>query len=125
MDLDLVFMLDLRADAELIEAYIAWHRPGRVPAPVIAAIRRSGVISMTIHQARGRLVMVMQVAPGFTAARKAAIAAAEPEVARWEALMDRYQQRLPDSGDEKWIAMAPIFNLADHDAAQARAAGPK
>jgi len=112
-DRDLVLALDLRDDAELIAAYVDWHRPGRVPLAVIAAIRRAGIVEMTIHHVAERLVMIMRVTADFTPERKAAIDADEPEVARWEALMDRYQQRLPGSA-EKWVAMSPIFDLAEH-----------
>lgn len=111
-----VYALDLENDRALIDAYVAGHRRGGVPAAVIAAIRRSGIERMTIHRLGTRLVMVMTVREGFTEERKAAIEATEPEVGRWEALMARYQRPAPGATDgAKWTQMTPVFDLDDHD----------
>jgi L-rhamnose mutarotase len=108
-------LLDLVDDADLIAAYRTWHAPGGVPAAVLAHIRQSGIVAMEIWNVADRLVMIVQRDETITAPG----GAPPPDVARWEALMDRYQQRLPaaDAGT-KWLAAGKIFDLAEHAADQ-------
>ncbi|MGW8189792.1 L-rhamnose mutarotase [Sphingomonas hankookensis] len=110
-----VLTLDLVDDAAAIEEYERWHQPGNVPAPVLAAIRSSGVQEMEIFRTGTRLVMTMTVAPDFDPAAKANADAADPEVAAWEARMGRFQRALPAAPDgSRWTPMTPIFALSDH-----------
>lgn len=110
-----VLTLDLIDDAGAIAEYERWHRPGNVPAAVLAAIRAAGVEEMRIFRLRNRLVMTMTVAPGFDPAAKAQADAADPEVAAWEARMGAFQRALPDAPDgSRWTPMTPIFALSDH-----------
>lgn len=110
-----VLTLDLVDDERAIAEYERWHKPGNVPAPVLAAIRAAGVEEMQIFRLRNRLVMTMTVAPGFDPAGKAQADAADPEVAAWEARMGEFQRALPDAPDgSRWTPMTPIFALSDH-----------
>lgn len=110
-----VLLLDLKDDAEAIAAYEAAHRPGGVPDAVLESIRAAGIEDMTIYRAGNRLVMVMETAPGFDGAAKAAADNANADVHAWEARMDLFQQRLPFAADEqKWVPAVPIFGLAEH-----------
>lgn len=110
-----VLLLDLKDDAEAIAAYEAAHRPGGVPDTVLAGIRAAGICGMTIYRCGNRLVMIMETDASFDAAQKAAADSANSEVVDWEARMDLLQQRLPfATGDAKWVAAAPIFDLGEH-----------
>lgn len=110
-------LLDLKQDAALIEEYRRWHRPGAVPAAVVASIRSSGIEEMEIYQRGDRLVMMMKTGPDFDPAAKAAADAADPEIVAWETLMSRLQQPLPDAAaGEKWLPAERIFALSDQPA---------
>jgi L-rhamnose mutarotase len=107
-------LLDLKDDAALIEAYRQWHRPGAVPATVVAAIRASGVEAMEIYQRGDRLVMMMKTGPRFDPTAKAAADAADPEIVAWEQLMSTMQQPLPGAAaTDKWLPAERIFALAE------------
>jgi L-rhamnose mutarotase len=107
-----LLLLDLKDDPALIAAYEDWHRPGRVPQPVLESIRAAGVTSMEIYRSGNRLAMVMETGPDFDPAAKAAADASDPDVVAWEALMSQFQQPLPwAEPGEKWLAAERIFTL--------------
>ena len=107
--------LDLVDDADSIERYRAWHRPGATPPPIIRSIRAADITLMQIYQVADRLVMIMETGPGFSADAKAAADAADPDVRAWEALMDQFQKPLPGAGaGEKWTPAELIFDLSRH-----------
>jgi L-rhamnose mutarotase len=115
-----VLLLDLKDDPAAIAAYDAWHAAGAVPGPVVAGIRASGIVAMEIHRAGNRLVMVMETAPGFDPAARAAADAADPDIGAWEALMDGFQQPIPGTpAGAKWVEAARIFSLAEQPQAPA------
>jgi L-rhamnose mutarotase len=104
----LVFALDLKDEPELQAEYRRHHQS--VPAPVLASIHGSGIVSMQIYHLRDRLFMIMEVDEGFSLERKAAEDLANPDVQAWEALMWRFQQALPGTAPGgKWQLMEKIF----------------
>ncbi len=105
-------LCDLKDDAGLIAEYEQHHAPGNTWPEVTASIRAAGITSMQLFRAGNRLLMVMTTDASYSPERQSALNAAVPEVAAWEALMDRYQQRLPfaDRG-VKWVPMHCIFDL--------------
>jgi L-rhamnose mutarotase len=106
------YALDLRDDAEAIAEYERWHQPGQVWPEIIASIRASGVEAMEIFRTGNRLVMVVEMADNHAASR--ASDAADTKTREWEALMNRYQQRLPwAEPGQKWVPMRRIFSLAE------------
>ena len=106
------YALDLRDDAEAIAEYERWHQPGQVWPEIIAAIRASGVQEMEIFRTGNRLVMVVRMMDGHDGLRGSDVPDAKTQA--WEALMDRYQQRLPWAGaGQKWVPMQRIFSLAE------------
>ena len=112
-----VLILDLVDDEEAIAAYEAYHRPGGVPDAVLRSIREAGIEEMEIHRSGNRLVMLIETSDGFDPGQKAAADAANPDVAAWEALMDRFQQRLPWAPPgTKWLEATRIFALSEHSA---------
>ncbi|SCY44008.1 L-rhamnose mutarotase [Novosphingobium aromaticivorans] len=103
-------MLDL-ADEALAAAYEDWHRPGRVPAGVLADIVGSGITVMEIYRAGDRLVMITETSGEVPAGDRVASEAS----AEWEKRMDAFQKPLPGAPPGvKWLRAQPIFDLADH-----------
>ncbi|MFV3131621.1 L-rhamnose mutarotase [Niveispirillum sp. KHB5.9] len=108
----LVLALDLVADADLIADYEKLHAPGGVWPGVLAHIRATGVLEMQIWRVDDRMVMVAEVADDYP---RPAPPALDEAVARWEALMWRFQKALPQAAaGEKWRPMRAIFDLSQH-----------
>jgi L-rhamnose mutarotase len=107
-----LLLLDIDPSSESVAAYRDWHRAGGPPAAINRSIRASGIESLEIWHVGDRLAMVMETGPDFSAAAKAAADAADPDVQAWEALMERFQRRLPfaPAGD-KWVAAERIYTL--------------
>ncbi len=105
-----IFLLDLKDEA-LAAEYERWHRPGNVPARVLADIGASGITSMEIYRTGNRLVMVAETAGDEPPADRTG----SEESKAWEAQMDTYQQPLPWSPPGvKWQPAELIFDLEDH-----------
>lgn len=104
--------LDLVDDARKIAAYIGHHQ--RIWPEIAAHIRATGVEDMQIWHLGTRLFMVMDVNNAYSAEQAAAMAAENPKVAEWEALMWDFQVPTPwASSGEKWVQMQQIFALSD------------
>lgn len=107
--------LDLVDDADSIDRYRAWHRPGATPPAIIRSIRAADIILMEIYQIADRLIMIMETGPDFSSGIKAAADAADPDVRAWEALMDQFQKPLSGArAGEKWTPAELIFDLSRH-----------
>jgi len=106
-----VLALDLRPGPAVVRAYKRHHRA--VWPEVRKSLRRVGVRAMDIYLLGRRLVMVLEVAPGFDRRRDfARHVAADPRCAEWEALMKTLQRRAPGAGrGEWWALMEPVFHL--------------
>jgi L-rhamnose mutarotase len=108
----LYFALDLKDDVALIAEYERWHRPECIWPEVLAALSAAGVTELEILRCGNRLMMVMDVPPGFVTADPAA--AATGRLAQWEELMWRFQQALPFAEPaQKWVPMQRIFSLLE------------
>jgi L-rhamnose mutarotase len=78
------------------------------------AILDSGVLDMEIYLLGTRMFMIMEVDDQFSFSAMAAADAANEKVKEWEALMGRFQQKLPQSQEgQKWVVMERVFSLAD------------
>lgn len=105
------YALDLKDDAAAIAEYERWHRPDMVWPEIVASIRSAGIEEMEIFRTGNRLVMVVQVADDHVPAPKQE---SDAKTQEWEALMDRYQQRLPwAEAGQKWVPMGRIFSLKE------------
>jgi L-rhamnose mutarotase len=114
------YALDLRDDEAAIAEYERLHRPGNVWPEIAASIQASGIEEMEIFRTGNRLVMVVQVPDSYDAS--ATRQTDDPMNHAWEALMDRYQQRLPWSETgQKWVPMTRIFSLTETLAADLHA----
>lgn len=101
--------LDLRDDPALIAEYESHHR--HVAPEILSSIRDSGISRMELFRAGNRLIMVLEVADGFSFREKQNMDEANPAVQEWEKLMWRYQQALPFAKPgEKWVLMNKIFD---------------
>lgn len=116
----LCLSLDLVEDRDLIAEYEKLHQPGGVWPEVLAHIRASGVKSMQIWRTGDRMVMVSEVDADYPRPTGPVLSDA---AARWEALMDRFQRRLPQAAPgEKWHAMDCIFDLDQHGSSRSTGA---
>lgn len=110
-----VHTLSLRGSQELIAEYELSHLPGSVPKGVIASIRESGIHNMKIYRAKTELFMILNTDETYDSAAKLIADAVNKEVQSWEARMSKYQACSADDGPaEKWMKLAPIFDLTDH-----------
>ncbi len=104
------FALDLRDDPTLIAEYSRYHES--IWPEIEASIRVAGVERMEIYRLGARLFMVMEVSPRFSFEAFREANRENPKVQEWEALMGKYQKRLPEAGPgEKWVLMERIFQL--------------
>ncbi|MGF7147014.1 L-rhamnose mutarotase [Sphingomonas zeicaulis] len=107
-----VLLIDLVDEAQAIADYEAWHAAGAVPPAINASIRDAGIVAMEIYRTGNRLVMVMETAPDYDAAAKAAADAASPAVQAWETQMDSVQRPLPWAArGNKWTPADRIYSL--------------
>ena len=101
---------DLKDDPQLIEEYEQHHRA--VWAENLEGIRASGILTMDIFRTGNRLFMIMTTEDNFSFEAKGKADASNTKVQEWEALMDKYQQRIPwAKPGEKWVLMEQIFGL--------------
>ena len=102
--------LDLIDDPELIAAYREHHR--NVWPEIKQSILDAGISRMEIYLLGNRLCMVIETEAFFSFEAKAHSDANNARVQQWEALMWRYQQKLPLAKDgEKWMLMEEIFSF--------------
>lgn len=114
-----VLLLDIASDPSLIQQYIDYHAPGNVPRPIVDSIRYpgSGVLNMRIFHFADRLVMLMDVEDDFSFEKKAASDGGNPEVDRWETLMEQFQREIADPAGKqtaKWKRAELCFDLSQH-----------
>ena len=104
--------LDLKDDPKLIEAYKAYHAPGKAWPEITQSIQGAGIVDMEIFLTGNRLFMIMEVDETFDADQKAKADAENETVQKWEELMNTFQKALPWAKDgEKWVPMDKIFKL--------------
>jgi L-rhamnose mutarotase len=103
--------LDLKDDQTAIAEYKRYHV--KIWPEVKQSLLDAGVLQMEIYLAGTRLFMMMDVSAAFSLSAKAAADAANARVQEWEALMEQYQQALPQSRPgQKWVVMEKVFDLA-------------
>ena len=106
------FALDLKEDDELIAKYENWHRTENAWPEITKSITDAGIVSMEIYRTGNRLFMIMEVEETFDFHRKAQLDLSNPKVQEWEALMNKFQQKLPwAKPNEKWVLMDRIYKL--------------
>ncbi len=106
-------LLDLHDDPALIAEYEAHHRS--VWPEVLTNLREQGIVGMQIYRLGTRMCMIMETDDRiFDVARAAAVAAANPVVQAWEALMWKFQAPTPWTPDgQKWVEAALVFEFPE------------
>jgi L-rhamnose mutarotase len=104
--------LDLKNDAELIDAYERFHQPDAIWPEIPEGIKACGIVSMDIYRVSTRLVMLMETVDEFELKSGFEKMAELPRQKEWAALMSMMQQR-PEfaAPDEHWVVMKQIFKL--------------
>ncbi|WP_158968643.1 L-rhamnose mutarotase [Paraglaciecola sp. L3A3] len=107
--------LNLRDDAELIQEYEDYHKPGKVWPEVIDSIKNSEIISMKIFRQDLLLIMVIEVTESFSFEKKAKADFNNEKIQAWERLMEKFQKVDPNEPNAgKWQAVTNIFCLEEH-----------
>jgi L-rhamnose mutarotase len=106
------FTLDLKNNRKLIEEYKRWHRPEHIWEEIPEGLRQVGILEMEIFLFQNRLFMVVETPDDFSWNVQMEKLANLPMQKEWEAFMDAFQQRLPESKG-KWQRMSGIFKLTE------------
>jgi len=117
----LCFVRPIRDGADL-ETYVNVHRPGRTPAAVVAALRRSGIVDCRIFRSTDRLVMTIAAEDDFSMERAARMNADDAEVQAWNRLIASLLQG-EGAGSKLWSEAARLFDLSEHSGPAAGSAG--
>lgn len=107
--------LDLIDNAELIASYEQHHQPGHIWPEIPAGIREAGITDMQIYRIGRHLFMIVE--HDETTDLKTAFdkMGTLPRQSEWAALMDSFQQKLPEAAaGEHWAVMKSVFLLNDH-----------
>ena len=107
-----VLTLDLKNDPHLIAEYRRYH--GSVWPEINASLKSSGIDDAEIYLLGTRMFMILEVNEGFSWERKLNSDRENPVVEKWEALMSKFQQPLPEAkAGEKWLLMERIYKMPD------------
>jgi L-rhamnose mutarotase len=102
--------LDLKDDPELIAEYRRHHE--KIWPEITQSIKNAGIEDLEIYLLGTRMFMIMEVNDQFSFVAKIKADKENSKVREWEQLMWKYQQALPQAGqDEKWLLMERIFSL--------------
>lgn len=113
----LCFALDLKDEDDLIKEYENWHQPENCWPEITSSILQAGITKMEIYRTGNRLLMIMEVEPGFDLPAKTRADRENKKVQEWEEMMSRFQKKLPWAKDnEKWVLMNRIFQLEESGA---------
>jgi L-rhamnose mutarotase len=106
------FTLDLKDDPKLIAEYKQYHE--KIWPEITRSIKDAGIEDLEIFLLGTRMFMIMEVNGSFSFEAKAETDKNNPKVQRWEQLMWKFQQPLPQARPgEKWILMERIFKLEE------------
>ncbi|MFS1422763.1 L-rhamnose mutarotase [Shewanella sp. 10N.286.48.B5] len=104
--------LDLKQNQDLIEQYIAHHKPENAWPQITQNMRELGILDMEIYRVDNRLFMIMETKIGFDPNKPPLTALGKQKSDEWEALMWKYQQPLKSAAPgEKWVKMDKIYDL--------------
>ena len=108
---EFVLTINLVDDQAKIEEYKAYHR--EVWPEVRACLLEVGIQQMDIYLLGRRLMMVVRAGDDFDLARDfGRLPNLHPRYREWQALMDTYQERVPEAAPgEHWAMMERVFRL--------------
>ena len=104
--------LDLIDDAESIQEYENWHKPGVGWPGVRQNDLDAGITNIEIYRTGNRMFMIMETDDSFSFDKKKQLDTHCAKVQEWEELMWKYQQAIPwAKPGEKWVLMEKIFQF--------------
>jgi L-rhamnose mutarotase len=102
--------LDLKDDPQLIAEYKHHHE--KIWPEITLSIKDAGIEDLEIYLLGTRMFMVLEVNQRFSFEAKAQADRENPKVRKWEELMWKFQEPLPEAKPgEKWLLMEKIFEL--------------
>jgi len=103
--------INLKDDPEIIRRYRAYH--AAVWPEVARGLQSIGITRMRIWLLGRRLFMLMETVDDFDAERDfARYMRGEPRIREWQALMESFQEPVPDAkAGEWWADMELVFDL--------------
>jgi L-rhamnose mutarotase len=102
--------LDLKDDPQLIAEYRRHHM--NVWPEIAQSHRDAGIENLELYLLGNRMFMIMEVNDEFSFDAKARADRINSKVQKWEELMWRFQQALPQAKPgEKWLLMERIYSL--------------
>ncbi|MEM7034259.1 MAG: L-rhamnose mutarotase [Chloroflexota bacterium] len=105
--------INLKDDPDLIAQYKDYHR--NVWPEVLDCLRIIGITKMDIFLLGRRMFMLMEANDDFVPERDfPKLDDMHPRYKEWQALMDKFQERVPEAKpDEHWAEMEKVFDLND------------
>lgn len=111
-----VQILDLKDDAQLIEAYIKQHSKPHMWREIIDGIKAVGILEMELYIQGNRLVMIVETPLDFDWDKAMSKLAKLPRQQEWEDWNAQYQDcKIGETSDEKWKLMDRMFHLYEYD----------
>ena len=103
--------LNLKDDQAVIQHYLDYHR--RVWPEVERGLRAIGIERMLIWRLGRRLFMLMEAVDGFDPERDfARYMDSDPRIREWQALMETFQEPVPEANPGEWWAdMELVYDL--------------
>ena len=102
--------LDLKDDPKLIAEYKRYHE--KIWPEITKSIKDAGIHDLEIYLRGTRMFMILEVDESFSFEKKTQSDLENPMVQKWETLMWKFQQALPEAHPgEKWLLMEKIFRL--------------
>jgi L-rhamnose mutarotase len=101
------FSLDLKNDPALIAEYKKYHE--KIWPEITQALKGSGIEDLEIYLVGTRMFMIMKVNESFSFEKKAKADQQNSKVQKWEELMWRFQQALPEAKPGKMAAHGTHF----------------
>ena len=104
--------INLKDDPEKIEQYKAYHR--QVWPEVLSCLKAVGITRMNIYLLGRRMFMIMETVDTFEPERDfSRLEEMHPRYKEWQALMNTFQERVPEAGEgEHWAMMEKVFELS-------------
>ncbi|HEY9124958.1 MAG TPA: L-rhamnose mutarotase [Bacteroidales bacterium] len=104
--------MELRNDAQLIEAYKKAHAKGAAWPEITQGMKEVGIIDMEIYLFGTKLFMIMDTVADFDHDKAMAQLATKPRQSEWEAYMSQFQDTSAEAtADQKWQLMERIYKM--------------
>ena len=108
--------LDLKDNAELIEAYVNQHSHTQMWREIIEGIRQVGIQEMELYISGNHLVMIVDTPDDFCWEKAMKKLSTLPRQQEWETWNSRFQQCNPtDTSEQKWHMMKRFFHLYKYE----------